>query len=183
MSDLSIKAMLGRHVAQNPKIWAHDRDLTVGASEIGQCARKTWFAKNDTPADPDHIDRYGAKLRGDLIEAHYWEPGIRAQLPDGVELMFAGREQKTLVDGYLSATSDGLLVGLPRDCLRWLGVDDLGGDCLVVECKSIDPRVDLREAKAEHAFQVHCQMGLIRLCSEHEPSYALISYTDAWLCV
>ena len=59
------------------------------------------------------------------------------------------------------------------------GIDDIGGDSLVVECKSIDPRVDLKEAKAEHEFQIHCQMGLIRHCTEYRPNYALISYTDA----
>ena len=49
----------------------------------------------------------------------------------------------------------------------------------MVECKSIDPRVGLKEAKAEHEFQVHCQMGLIRHCTEYSPDFALISYTDA----
>ena len=179
MAAISIKSMLDAHVAANGKTWEHDRDLTVGASEVGQCLRKTWFAKTGVDPDPDYLDRYGAKLRGDLIETHHWEPGIRAQLPDGVTLLFAGADQKTLVDGYLSATSDGLLVGLSSDALSHHGIDDIGGDSLVVECKSIDPRVDLKEAKAEHEFQVHCQMGLIRHCTEHSPNFALISYTDA----
>ena len=179
MPALSIKHMLDRHVAQNQKTWSHDRGNTVGASEIGQCARKTWFVKNDHAPDPDHEDRYGAKLRGDLIENHHWEPGIRSQLPEGISFLFAGREQKTLVDGYLSATSDGLLVGLSLDALSHHGIDHIGGDCLVVECKSIDPRVDLKEAKAEHGFQVQCQIGLIRHCTEYQPNHALISYTDA----
>jgi len=179
MPAISIKSMLDAHVAANGKTWAHDRDLTVGASEVGQCLRKTWFAKNGVDPDPDYVDRYGAKLRGDLIENHHWEPGIRAQLPDGVALLFAGADQKTLVDGYLSATSDGLLVGVSSDALSHHGVDDIGGDSLVVECKSIDPRVSLKVAKAEHEFQVHCQMGLIRHCTAYRPNYALISYTDA----
>lgn len=143
MSAISIKSMLDAHVAANAKTWAHDRDLTVGASEIGQCLRKTWFAKN------------------------------------GVAFLFAGPEQKTLVDGYLSATSDGLLAGVSPDALSHHGIDDIGGDSLVVECKSIDPRVSLKDAKAEHAFQVHCQMGLIRHSTEYRPNFALISYTDA----
>ena len=115
MAAISIKSMLDAHFAATGKTWEHDRDLSVGASEVGQCLRKTWFAKTGVDPDPDYLDRYGAKLRGDLIETHHWEPGIRAQLPDGVALLFAGADQKTLVDGYLSATSDGLLVGLsPR---------------------------------------------------------------------
>lgn len=179
MTKISVKDMLDRHAASAPKIWAHDRAMSVGASEIGQCLRKTWFAKNGVAPDASYLDRYGAKLRGDLIERHHWEPGIRAQLVNGAKLLFAGDEQKTLVDGYLSATSDGLLTGVSRDCLAHHGVDDIGADCLVVECKSIDPRIDIRDAKAEHRFQVHCQIGLIRHCTEYQPEYALISYTDA----
>jgi hypothetical protein len=179
MSNISIKSMLDAHVAANGKVWEHDRMLTVGASEVGQCLRKTWFTKNGVDPDPDYIDRYGARLRGDLIENHQWEPGIRSQLPNSIAFLFAGPEQKTLVDGYLSATSDGLLVGVSVDALSHHGIDDIGGDSLVVECKSIDPRVGLKDAKAEHQFQVHCQMGLIRHCTEYQPNHALISYTDA----
>ena len=179
MGTISIKSMLDRHVADSRKTWEHDRNLTVGASEVGQCMRKTWFAKNAVEPDPDYVDRYGAKLRGDLIENHHWEPGIRAQLPDGVAFLFAGPEQKTLVDGYLSATSDGLLAGVDPNALSHHGIEDIGGDSLVVECKSIDPRVCLEDAKAEHQFQVHCQMGLIRHCTEYRPNFALISYADA----
>ena len=179
MTAISIKSMLDAHVAANGKVWEHDRTLTVGASEVGQCLRKTWFTKNGTDPDPSYIDRYGARLRGDLIENHHWEPGIRSQLPAGIDFLFAGPEQKTLVDGYLSATSDGLLVGVSTDALSHHGIDDIGVDSLVVECKSIDPRVGLKDAKTEHQFQVHCQMGLIRHCTEYQPTHALISYTDA----
>ncbi len=126
MTKISVKDMLDRHAVSAPKIWAHDRAMTVGASEIGQCLRKTWFGKNAVAPDPNYIDRYGAKLRGDLIERHHWEPGIRSQLMNGVRLLFAGDEQKTLIDGYLSATSDGLLTGVSRDCLTHHGVDDIG---------------------------------------------------------
>ncbi|MEI6986543.1 MAG: hypothetical protein WCK65_10470 [Rhodospirillaceae bacterium] len=104
---------------------------------------------------------------------------IRARKPNGVELLFAGREQKTLIDGYLSATSDGLLVGVAADCLSHHGIPDLGSDTLVVECKSIDPRVSLKEAKGEHSGQTQVQMGLISHCTPHRPNFALISYADA----
>ena len=80
MTKISVKDMLDRHAASAPKIWAHDRAMSVGASEIGQCLRKTWFAKNGVAPDASYLDRYGAKLRGDLIERHHWEPGIRSQL-------------------------------------------------------------------------------------------------------
>ena len=176
---ICIKDMADRHVATNQKHWSHDRLTTVGASEVFQCARRVGFAKSETAPDPDYEDRYGARLRGDLIENHFWEPAVRAQKPEGVQFLFAGKEQRTLVDGYLSATSDGLLVGVAADALAHLGIADLGSDTLVVECKSIDPRVSLKEAKAEHSGQTQVQMGLIRHCTPFRPEYALISYADA----
>lgn len=179
MTAISIKAMLHSYAASLTKNWSHDRLNTVGASEIGQCLRKTWFAKNEQPQDAGYVDRYGARLRGDIIEAHYWVPGLLSSLPDGVRLLYTGREQRTLVDGYLSATPDGIMVGLDADCLAHMGVPDIGGDCLAVEAKSIDPRVDLKIEKPEHSFQVQAQIGLIRHATEHQPAYALISYVDA----
>ena len=95
------------------------------------------------------------------------------------QLIDEGFSRETLVDGYLSATSDGLLVGVARNCLSHFGIKDIGSDALVVEFKSIDPRVSLKEAKAEHAGQTQVQMGLIRHCSVYKPNYALISYADA----
>ena len=176
---ISIKDMADRHVASNQKPWSHDRLTTVGASEVFLCARRIAYAKTETAPDEDYEDRYGARVRGDLIENYFWEPAVRGQKPEGVHFLFAGREQKTLVDGYLSATSDGLLVGVARDCLSHLGVPDIGSTSLVVECKSIDPRVSLKEAKAEHSGQTQVQMGLIRACTQYQPTHALISYADA----
>ena len=179
MTDISIGDMLRSYGNGLSKTWSHDRLNTVGASEVGQCLRKTWFAKNETPADPGYVDRFGAKLRGEIIENFYWTPGLRASLPEGVELRYAGDEQRTLVDGYLSATPDGVIVGVDRDCLTHFGIADIGSNCLAVEAKSIDPRVDIRVEKPEHSFQTQAQMGLLRHATEHQPNYALISYVDA----
>jgi len=176
---ISVKEMADRYAASIEKTWSHDRLTTVGASEVFSCKRKVSYAKSAATPDPDYVDGYGAKMRGDLIENHFWEPAVRSQRPDGTELLYAGTDQQTLVDGYLSATSDGVLVGVARDCLAHMGIPDIGSDTLVVECKSIDPRVSLNEAKAEHSGQTQCQMGLIRHCTSLRPEYALISYTDA----
>lgn len=176
---LSIKDCLHSYAAGLTKSFQHDRLNTVGASEVGQCLRKTWFAKNEQLPDPGYVDRYGAKLRGNLIEDHYWTPGLRAALPEGVELLYAGADQRTLVDGYLSATTDGLLVGVQSDALAWLGVPDIKSDCINLDCKSIDPRVDLKIEKPEHSFQVQAQVGLIRHATPHSPSYSVLSYVDA----
>jgi hypothetical protein len=176
---ISVKSMLHAYAAGLTKDWSHDRLSTVGASEIGQCLRKTAFAKSEAPGDSDYVDRFGARLRGELIESAYVVPGLRASLPKGVELLYAGDEQQTLVDGYLSATPDGLLTGVARDCLAHLGITDIGSDCLALEIKSIDPRVDLKIEKPEHSFQTQCQMGLFRHAGQHRPEYALICYIDA----
>lgn len=162
----SIKSILHSYAAKLEKTWQHDRLSTVGASEIGQCLRKTWFSKNEAPQDAGYVDRFGAKLRGDIIESHYWVPGILASLPEGWQLLYAGREQRTLVDGYLSATPDGLLISPD-------------GDCTYLECKSIDPRANLPAEKPEHSFQTQAGMGLVRHATEYQPDRALISYIDA----
>src|SRR4029077_15119299 len=133
--------------------WFHDRSNTVGASEIGQCIRKTWFSKHDIQRDEGYIDRYGVRLRGTLIENHYWVPAMQA-----AGALYTGQFQKTVMDGYLSATPDGIMPDLKRECLTHLGVPDIGPSrCIALETKSIDPRVNLTEAKSEHVFQTHVQ--------------------------
>ena len=176
---LSIKDCLHVYAKSLAKSWSHDRLNTVGASEVGQCLRKTWFSKNETPQDAVYEDRFGAKLRGDIIENHFWVPGLRASLPANVKLLFSGEDQRTLVDGYLSATTDGLLVGVEHSALAWLGVPDIKSDCVNLDCKSIDPRVDIKIEKPEHSFQVQAQMGLVRHATVHQPEYSVLSYTDA----
>jgi hypothetical protein len=160
-----------------------DRHLTVGGSDIGQCARKTFYIKTDgekrgAPRDADYVDSWGAKLRGSTFENEVWSPAMRAKY--GANLLYAGNQQKTLKAGLLSATPDGLLINQPKRVLKEFGIADIGhsGE-IVVECKTIDPRVSLNEAKAEHAFQVQIQLGLFHETTKHRPEFALISYADA----
>ncbi len=165
--NLSIKDILHTYAATLTKTWAHDRSKTVGASEIGLCARRTWFDKHDAPRDSGYVDNWGARLRGTQIEDHFWVPALEEQLPYGMRLLFAGSRQQTLVDGYLSATTDGLIV------------DTDTGECVNLDCKSIDPRADLRKEKSAHTFQVQVQMGLIRKLTEYQPNESIVSYIDA----
>lgn len=162
----SVRECLHAYAATLEKTWQHDRSKTVGASEIGQCARKTWFAKHDAPRDEAYTDGFGARLRGNVIENEYWLPALRATLPEGALLLFAGEEQQTLVSGYLSATTDGLMVWPDSRCIN-------------LDNKSIDPRAHLQKEKPEHAFQVQTQMGLIREKTEYKPDISIISYIDA----
>lgn len=168
---ISIKQIIHDYAAGQVKTWAHDRSTTVGGSEIGQCARKIWFTKNDAPHDPGYVDNWGARERGNLIENYWWLPAMRAwvAMQGGVRLFYAGEEQQTLVDGYLSATTDGLLV--------WSN-----GLAINLDCKSTDPRIDIQKEKSEHSFQVQVQMGLIRSCTEYQPEQSILSYINAsWL--
>jgi hypothetical protein len=160
-----------------------DRQQTVGASEVGQCARRTYWSKME--GDPtygvarnrDYVEAWGAARRGATFEDCFWVPAMRARF--GTQLLYAGDQQQTLVSEFLSATPDGLLVGLPRDALAPLGVADLGTGELVVECKTADPRTRLEQAMPEHVFQAQVQLGLLRELTPHRPGFALISYTDA----
>ena len=154
------------------------RRTTIGASVIGTCARKIWFSRNDTAVDPDFVDRGGAALRGTLFEKHFWVPALRARFGD--KLLFAGGKQRTFRSGQLSATPDGLLIDQARDALIDLHVDDIGpSGCIVVEGKTVDPRVALNgRPKPEHEMQLNTQLGVVSEKTEHKPEWAVISYVN-----
>jgi hypothetical protein len=177
-----IRKAIDAYVPTLNKGWLLDRRQTVGASSVAQCARKVWFEKNDDDPeghkpDPEYVDRYGAKIRGTMIEDHFWVPALRAAF--GADLIWAGEDQRTFVLDFLSATPDGMLVNQASDALAHLDVTDIDGNCVVVESKSIDPRAKLLEAKPEHVFQAIVQMGLIRRLTTYKPSFAVISYINA----
>jgi hypothetical protein len=159
------------------------RASTIGASEIGQCARKIFYAKNaDDPVyairrDADHVDNWGAQLRGATFEQAFWVPALRAKY--GERLKFAGSEQRSFESGFLSATPDALLTEAPADILAELGVPDIKSDCVLLEAKTVDPRVKLDGPKPEHRYQVIVQIGLVRETTQFAPEYAVISYADA----
>src|SRR4051794_13024279 len=160
------------------------REHTIGASEIGQCARKLFWIKNEGDPvhaalrNPDYVDGWGAQMRGSVFENHFWLPALRARY--GERLKYAGPEQRTLISDFLSATPDGLLIGQPANALAPLGIPDLGGDhSLVIECKTSDPRVRLDAPKPEHVFQVNTQIGLLQELTHYNPVFAVIAYTNA----
>lgn len=110
----------------------YDRSQTVGASEIGGCARKAWFAKHGAEPDPEYVDGWGFKERGHVVE----EWAIRTMRANGACIEHALDEQVTLVDGFISATPDGLLDG------QWS-----------LDVKSFDPRKN-RIPEPAHIMQV-----------------------------
>ena len=89
----------------------------------------------------------------------------------GTALKYAGDAQITLQDEFLSATPDALLVvGSGHNNTR---------EAIVLECKSIDPRAHLPDAKPEHVFQAQVQMGLFNKLTPYKPQRAIISYTNS----
>lgn len=177
---LNFKVMFDDYVANHQKEWDHDRSLTLGASETFDCIRKAWFKKNDAPIDPDYEDSWGAAERGNVMENHWVVPVLRYYLPKvKAGLEFAGDDQVTFVADLNSATPDGLITGLPRDCLKDYGIDDIESDCLLIEMKSIDPRAGLDEEKEIHHGQAQVQMGILHRMGEYKPMYTVILYVNA----
>lgn len=174
-----IKKALEQYAASQNRAWASDRSQTVGASEVGQCARKVYWLKNENdpshaaPRDPDYVDTWGARFRGTVMENEFWFPAMKLQF--GERLKFAGPDQQTFTSGFLSATPDGLIDGLRPGELKELP----DGGCVTGECKSADPRSNLTEAKAENIYQTHIQMGLVRKLTPYQPTHSLLSYIDA----
>jgi hypothetical protein len=164
--------------------YAHDlrgpvanRVYTVGASDIGQCARKAFFVKHNGARDPGYVETWGAVLRGQIIEQAFWVPALRARF--GADLKFVGDRQRQFKRGFVSCTPDALLINAPRDILAPLGVPDIGADCLLLECKSVDPRVKLDSPKPEHRYQAIVQLGVVRETTEFQPSFCVLAYIDA----
>lgn len=181
---LDFKEIHNEFARDTKRLWTDDRSMSVGASDVGQCARKVYFSKNESDPvhgaarDPSYVDKWGATARGSIYENNWWEPALRAwAVRKGFRLLYAGADQRTFSLGFLSATPDGMLIDLPSDALAQHGIADCGAE-VVVECKTIDPRVGVTSAKPEHVFQVQVQLGLIRELTNHRPRYGVITYTD-----
>ena len=69
-----IAETLNRYAQSQTVTFKHDRKQTVGASEIGQCARKVFWLKNEddpeyaVPRDPEYTETWGARMRGTVFE-------------------------------------------------------------------------------------------------------------------
>jgi hypothetical protein len=177
-----IKNSLDKYAKSLERTFAHDRSKTIGASEIGQCARKMAALKHGGVEAEDLSANYGAHLRGTIMENHFWAPAMKADY--GTNLLFAGDKQRTFVSGKLSATPDGVVMGA-KNVIRLVGAKKAKGESILTECKTIDPRVDLKKEKSEHMFQVSVQIGLVREAKlKHrgvpiQPEMGVISYVDA----
>ena len=85
------------------------------------CARAVFCAKKEgdpdygAPRNPDHVDSWGARLRGTIFEHHFWAPALRARLARAC--CSPATQQETFALGFLSATPDALIVAL--EATRW----------------------------------------------------------------
>jgi hypothetical protein len=177
ISEIGVVASALTDYARSLRGPTAERAFTLGASDIGQCSRRVFFAKHNGERDPEYVETWGAALRGQIIEQAYWVPALRARF--GADLKFIGDRQRQFKRGFISATPDALLTNAPRDILASLGVPDIGADCMLLECKSVDPRVKLDAPKPEHRYQAIVQLGVVRDTTEYQPCFGVLTYIDA----
>ena len=183
MTEFNVPKIMEDFAKSSHREWSHDRNKTLGASEVGQCLRKVWFGKHQGQSyhtwaqDKDWGENWGAMARGSFYEDNFWEPAMAAGVEAlGGQLLYSGENQTTLVDGNLSCTPDGLAVGLEQETFP--EVKNFNGQ-VVLECKTIDPRYAGPLPKPEHEFQLQVQLGMFHTCTEFRPTFGLLTYTDA----
>ena len=124
--------MFAEQLRPAQRVWQHDRSLSVGASEIGACARQTWFIKRGHL--PERELPWGYGERGHHVEQWVYGALRRAKIR-------LYRRQCTISKGLLSATLDAVCPPV------------------VIEIKSYDPyKKNVVESK--HIWQVQVQIGL-----------------------
>jgi CRISPR/Cas system-associated exonuclease Cas4 (RecB family) len=163
----------GIAAAQGRKTWGgHDRNTSVGSSEIGGCSRRIWYTKHGVAPDPNFTQDLGAAERGNAIED--W---MVLRIQDALkhdptyadwDLLHAGPDQMTLVDTPQSATPDGILVHKPT------------GQAINLEIKSQDPRIYETSIAAQpaHKIQVIQSMGLVRRRTKYQPESGILIYVN-----
>ncbi len=174
--DDLIRLEKSEFMTQNGKIL--DRTTVLNSSEAWTCERRLVFEKLGYSPDPDYEHTWGYFERGHGVE-DWAVDAIIAALPEGVDLIDAGRFQRTLVDGEVSATPDGLLVNRSDETFMIHGVEVPPGGCVVLEFKSHDPRSNIRGPKPPHVLQTKIQMGLFHEKTAHRPEHAIILYINA----
>lgn len=171
--------------------FGHDRQKTVGASEIGQCIRKTVYGKLGLAPDDDVPPDTGFTVRGNIMEDAWSAPMLEHWAAcNGGQMLHGGQSNQITLKGGkvpLSSTPDGLCIGMPRDILARdpffaFTVQDIGPSHAVVpEIKSIDPRYNQSKLpKVPHVPQVVAQIGLIRRSDMGvKPDWGFVFYCDA----
>jgi hypothetical protein len=87
-----VKPALEAYAKASDKEWSNDRLQTVGASEVGKCARHVYWSKNEgdeyfgAHRDEDFVDGWGHKVRGKVFEDEFFVPAMRARFKDRLML-------------------------------------------------------------------------------------------------
>jgi CRISPR/Cas system-associated exonuclease Cas4 (RecB family) len=143
-----------------------NRSEFLTSSEVAQCLRKSFYEKNSTVRA---FDNNGYAERGHAIEA--WLVDKLRNLPRStVNLLYMGEDQRSFynADLGLAGTPDGLLQ-FPN-----------GGEYVLVEIKSIDPRTNKNALpKRKHLYQVQQNMMLVANCLDIVIEKAVLLYIDA----
>lgn len=185
---MNIDERLNQAIIDNPTVFTRwdgkpfERGKqTVSASELWQCARKMAFTRSDDHSeDPDWEQNYGFFERGHAVEDRMVQR-LRQALPPGWSLLKAGDDQETLVYENVSATPDGLFCQTDPDIggpMVLPGGQEIWG-AAVLEIKSLDPRANMSEPKAQHVAQAKLQIELFRALKLAEPTGAVLLYVDA----
>lgn len=136
-----------------------DRTGTIGASEIGKCARMLAHSRSGTAADFEY-EQSGFAERGHWVEK-WWVARLR-ESPVGHKVRKAGNSQQTLHWGPISCTPDALYDR------AWSA-----------DCKSFDPRLhDI--PKPEHVIQVRLTAKIaMKLGHISENGGGVLTYVNA----
>lgn len=163
-----LQPILDAAVKAKERVWpthtgaSLDRTKYVSASEIGQCARRIWFSKNLPLTESSFY--WGYSERGHASEA--WIVDKLRSFEHDYRWTYIGKDQVSFHADYQSGTPDGLL--------------DTGEMLLVVDFKSVDPRLSIKKLpKKEHLDQIIQNMDLIEHCLDISVSGALLAYSDA----
>lgn len=198
-SVVDFKKGFGDVVAANPKTWEYDRSQSVGASEVFGCIRHARFKKlhPEMATVAEDVDpEWGHTERGNVVENEFAVPCLRGMFGEE-QCFFMGDEQRTFVDGRLSATPDGLVVDQPRDALSLYNVNDIGpSGQFATEVKTFggeyaaprkvlipdpaDPSLNtyIYEPKPRHKGQAIVQMGLFRRKTNYSPDFGVVIYIN-----
>jgi hypothetical protein len=193
IKDVNFQQGFNDYVKDHGKVFAHDRSTTVGASEVFGCMRENVFKKRypelaelAEEEDPE----WGHAKRGDVIENAFVVP-VLINMFGEKNCHMMGEDQKTLVDGRLSATPDGAVTGLDSAALSMYNISDLGEDGhIAAEVKTFGgdfaaPRRTKNDdgtvsyaARVKHVGQNICQMGLMKLRTNFNPNYGVVLYVN-----
>ena len=87
-----IREALEAYAKATQRTFTHDRTQTVGASEIGQCERKTFWIKHENDPvtralrDEGFVEGWGARTRGSVFETGFLGTGDEGALRHGAEI-------------------------------------------------------------------------------------------------